>query len=171
MVSTVLPGAFAYSAIPRSALMSTGLQPGIELVPWRPNPALFALTRGGGQGIVSTSGLAVMTKIPAQSGVVNVVMLPPSNAGREEEIVAPVSPSGGALGSPARFMLEEDEGVALAFADLETEGRPLAEPEEAWAREGLGVRRSGAGGIARGEPGASDGPRLEAFCIYELAGW
>lgn len=54
--------------------------------------------------------------------------------GREEESVAPVSPGGGALGSPAWFGLEEDEGVTPASVDLEMKAGPLAEPEEARAR-------------------------------------
>jgi hypothetical protein len=62
--------------------------------------------------VASTSGLAVMMAIPAQFGAgVTVAMLPPLSAGREEWIVAPMSPARGALGSPMRFGLEEDEGA------------------------------------------------------------
>jgi hypothetical protein len=39
---------FSYSDFPRSELMSTGLQHGVELVPRKPNPALFTPTEGGG---------------------------------------------------------------------------------------------------------------------------
>jgi hypothetical protein len=38
-----------------------------EHMPWRPNPTLFALILGGGRGLASTSGSAVMTVIPAPS--------------------------------------------------------------------------------------------------------
>jgi hypothetical protein len=81
MVLTLFPDAFAYSAFPRSALISTGLQPGAELVPWRPNPVLFASTRAGSREVASTSGPVVMTVFPVQSGAgVTVVMLPPLSA-------------------------------------------------------------------------------------------
>jgi hypothetical protein len=46
-------------------------------------------------------------------------MLALSSAGREEEIVASVSPGEGVLGSPTRFILEEDKGAALVLVDLE----------------------------------------------------
>jgi hypothetical protein len=85
--------------------------------------------------VASTSGPVVMMAIPMQSGAgVTVVIFPPLSTGREKEIVAPVSPSGGVLSSPVRFRLEEDEGVTPASVDLETEAGPFTEPEEARAR-------------------------------------
>jgi hypothetical protein len=53
--------------------------------------------------------------------------------------MAPVSPGGGAFGSLTRLELEENEGATLALADMETEARLLAEPEEArtWGDEHL----------------------------------
>jgi hypothetical protein len=68
MLSTPFPNAFVYSAFPKSSLMSTGLQLGNKLVPWRPNPAMFTPTRGGGQEVASRRGRAVMMAIPAQPG-------------------------------------------------------------------------------------------------------
>ncbi|RLM98375.1 hypothetical protein C2845_PM06G26840 [Panicum miliaceum] len=65
---------------------------------------------------------------------VTVSVPPPSSAGRREEIVAPVSKGGGALGSPARLELEENDGATLVLADMETKARLLTETEEALTR-------------------------------------
>jgi hypothetical protein len=90
----------------------------------------------------------MMTAIPAQSGAgVTVVILPPSSAGREEEIVAPMYPGEGALGSPVRLGLEEDEGATLVLEEMETEAGPLGGTNTStrwailWSRRGTKSER------------------------------
>jgi hypothetical protein len=55
----------------------------------------------------------------------------PSRGFSNQEMVAPVSPSGGVLSSPARLELEGNVGATLALVDVETEIGLLVELEKA----------------------------------------
>jgi hypothetical protein len=72
-----------YSTFPRSDSTSITFGADVEHVPWRPNTVLFTPIRGGGRGMASTSGSAVMTAFPAPSSTrVTVVIPPPPGPGR-----------------------------------------------------------------------------------------
>jgi hypothetical protein len=83
----------------------------------------FAPTRGGDLELISTGRPPMMEAIPLQpdAGVTVAVPPPPSSVGKENEIIAPESPSTRAYGSLAWSEFKEHKGATTASANAVTE--------------------------------------------------